>query len=41
MEQVALECGMSVDSVHQARTRVVKRLNPIIQRLSEAYAEDW
>ncbi|MFN7021591.1 MAG: RNA polymerase sigma factor [Phycisphaerales bacterium] len=40
-EQVAAECGMSVDSVHQSRTRVIKRLNAIVQRLSAAYAEDW
>jgi len=40
VEQVAAECGMSVDSVHQARTRVVRRLNPIIKRLSAAYSDD-
>ncbi|MCC6320278.1 MAG: sigma-70 family RNA polymerase sigma factor [Phycisphaerales bacterium] len=41
VEQVAVECGMSIDSVHQSRTRVVKRLNAIVKRLSDAYAEDW
>lgn len=40
-EQVAAECGMSVDSVHQSRTRVIRRLNAIVRRLSAAYAEDW
>lgn len=39
-EEAAVACGLSIESVHQARTRVVRRLAGIVHEITKAYDED-
>jgi DNA-directed RNA polymerase specialized sigma24 family protein len=39
-DEVAKECGMSVDQVYVARSRATKRLRRIVEDLTAAFEED-
>ncbi len=40
VERVAAECGISTDEVYRIKYRITNRLREIVQRLTDAYAEE-